>query len=37
VKLRRLLEGRLAEEFAQEDAARMLQLAGRTRDTMQEF
>jgi DNA sulfur modification protein DndD len=36
-KLGRLLQGEMAEEFKQEDYRRMVQLAGRTRDTMQEF
>jgi DNA sulfur modification protein DndD len=36
-RLRRLWEGRVAEESAQEDYRRMVLLAGRTRETMQEF
>jgi len=36
-KLRGLWQGEVAEEFAQEDTARLVQLAGRTRATMQEF
>jgi DNA sulfur modification protein DndD len=33
----RLWQGKLAEEFEREDCRRMAQLAGRTRDTMEEF
>ncbi len=36
-KLRRLWQGQAAEEFDREDQRRMAVLAGRTRDTMQEF
>jgi DNA sulfur modification protein DndD len=36
-RLRRLWEGKAAEEFKQEDYRRMVLLAGRTRETMQEF
>jgi DNA sulfur modification protein DndD len=36
-KLRRLWEGKLGQEFEREDARRMIELAGRTRETMQEF
>jgi DNA sulfur modification protein DndD len=36
-KLGRLLQGRMADEFRQEDYRRMVHLAGRTRDAMQEF
>jgi DNA sulfur modification protein DndD len=36
-RLRRLWEGSLAQEFEREDRQRMLMLAGRTRQTMQEF
>jgi DNA sulfur modification protein DndD len=36
-RLRRLWEGKVAEEFEQEDFRRMVLLAGRTRETMQEF
>src|SRR5262249_1934679 len=36
-KLRRLWEGKLGQEFEREDARRMIELAGRTRQTMQEF
>jgi DNA sulfur modification protein DndD len=36
-KLRRLWQGGMEKEFDHEDARRMIQLAGRTRDTMQVF
>jgi DNA sulfur modification protein DndD len=36
-KLQQLLQGRIEKEFAQEDARRMMQLAGQTRETMQVF
>jgi DNA sulfur modification protein DndD len=36
-RLRRLWQGELAKEFESENLARMVVLAGRTRDTMQEF
>jgi DNA sulfur modification protein DndD len=36
-KLRRLWQGQVEEEFAREDCLRLVRLAGRTRDTMQEF
>jgi DNA sulfur modification protein DndD len=36
-RLERLWQGQVEQEFAREDAARMVQLAGRTRQTMQEF
>jgi DNA sulfur modification protein DndD len=36
-KLRKLWEGRMEKEFAHEDARRMMELAGRTRETMQVF
>lgn len=35
--LHKLLQGRIEKEFAHEDARRMMQLAGQTRDTMQVF
>jgi DNA sulfur modification protein DndD len=36
-KLRQLWHGRMDKEFAHEDGRRMIQLAGRTRETMQVF
>jgi DNA sulfur modification protein DndD len=36
-KLGKLWEGRIEKEFAREDVRRMMELAGRTRDTMQVF
>jgi DNA sulfur modification protein DndD len=36
-RLRQLWEGRIGEEIEREDKRRLVQLAGRTRDTMQEF
>ncbi len=36
-KLRQLWQGRMDKEFAHEDGRRMMQLAGRTRETMQGF
>ena len=36
-KLRQLWQGRMDKEFAHEDGRRMIQLAGRTRETMQVF
>jgi DNA sulfur modification protein DndD len=36
-KLRRLWQGAVAEEAKHDDRQHMLRLAGRTRDTMQEF
>jgi DNA sulfur modification protein DndD len=36
-KLRRLWQGQVEEEHAREDYLRLVRLAGRTRDTMQEF
>jgi DNA sulfur modification protein DndD len=36
-KLRQLWQGRMDKEFAHEDGRRMMQLAGRTRETMQVF
>jgi len=36
-KLRQLWQGRMDKEFAHEDGWRMIQLAGRTRETMQLF
>jgi DNA sulfur modification protein DndD len=36
-KLRKLWDERLQKDFAHEDASRMLELAGRTRETMQVF
>jgi DNA sulfur modification protein DndD len=36
-KLRQLWQGRMDRQFAEEDGRRMMQLAGRTRETMQVF
>jgi DNA sulfur modification protein DndD len=36
-RLERLWQGKIEEEFEREDALRMIELAGRTRETMQEF
>jgi DNA sulfur modification protein DndD len=36
-RLRKLLQGQMAERFKSEDAQRLLELAGRTRETMQVF
>jgi DNA sulfur modification protein DndD len=36
-KLRQIWQGRMEKEFAHEDACRMMELAGRTRETMQVF